>query len=170
MKNTTKKKVLSVLSTSLKVVTVGAAGLALMGCPEQEEQKPEEKTEKSYLAPNTKVTIKYMGFASDAALPAEISKLAEIFTATPAGYSAIDRTIYVIDGSSAACTIKSDGTMEAERQWIINTAQDDVDDAIYALRTSWTSMSKNQNRIWYAGGMSSFELTKFQKYGNVHNS
>jgi hypothetical protein len=98
--------------------------------------------EKTYLAPNTRVTIKYMGLESDTELPAEISKLAGIFTISPASYSALNRTIYVIDGSAAACSIRSDGTMEAGRKWIIDTPTDDVDDAIYDLIASWLAMIK----------------------------
>ena len=107
----------------------------------------EEKTEKSYLVTNTKVTIKYMGFISDTEIPAEISKLARAFDAPV--YSVWDRTIYVIDDSAAVCSIRSNGTMQAGRQWIINTPEEDdiLFGAIYNLRMSWTAMNKKNNFI-----------------------
>jgi len=142
MKNNRKAKILAGALSVMQLLTPVAAASVLIAC---EETKPEEKTEKSYLAPGTKVTIKYMGFASDTGIPAEISKLAGVFDA-PAYLAGWDRTIYVIDDSAAACSIKPNGTMQAGRQWIINTSEDDIFDAIHVLRNSWTAMIKSDTK------------------------
>jgi len=141
MKNNRKAKILAGALSTMQLLTPVAAASVLIAC---EETKPEEKTEKSYLAPGTKVTIKYMGFASDTGIPAEISKLAGALTAP--SYSNWDRTIYVIDDSATVCSVRPNGTMQAGRQWIINTPQDDIDDAIYVLRNSWTAMIKSDTK------------------------
>jgi len=120
------------------IAMIAIITIAVIACKEDDPPVPQEtKVEKTYLAPNTKVTIKYMGFASDTGIPAEISKLAGIFTHGAGVYSAMNRTIYVIDDSVAACSIRANGTMEAGRKWIIDTPTDDVDDAIDDLRASW---------------------------------
>ena len=116
------------------IITVG-----IIACKEDEPDPQPQPVEKTYLAPNTKVTIKYMGLASDTSIPAEISKLVKVFTASPVMYSTWDKTIYVIDGSSSGPEIQNNGTMKIGRKYVINTAQDDVDDAIYDLRNSWTA-------------------------------
>jgi len=112
--------------------------LALIACKE-DDPPPEQPIEKTYLAPNTKVTIKYMDLASNTNLPTEITKLVEIFTHQAGAYSTKDRTIYVINGSSSAPEIQTDGTMKIGRKYVIDTAKDDVDDAIDDLRASWTA-------------------------------
>ena len=114
------------------IITIG-----FIGCKEDEPPPQEQPVEKSYLVPNTKVTIKYMGLASNTNLPAEIEKLAGILTPYTAVYSAFDRTIYVIDGSSSGAEIQNDSTMKIGRIWLINTPNDDVDDAIYPLNSQW---------------------------------
>jgi len=141
MKNNRKAKILAGALSVMQLLTPAAAASVLIAC---EETKPEEKTEKSYLAPDTKVTIKYMGFASDTGIPAEISKLARALDA-PA-YSSMDRTIYVIDDSAVVCSVRPNGTMQAGRQWIINTSEDDIFDAIYKLIPSWKAMIKSNAR------------------------
>jgi hypothetical protein len=126
------------------VAVLGILGFAFVGCDDKTPDPIPIKVEKTYLAPNTKVTIKYMGFASATGIPAEVSKLAGIFTASSSTYLVRDRTIYVIDGGAAACSIRANGTMEAGSKWIIDTPTDDVDDAIYDLRASWLAVIKWQ--------------------------
>ena len=45
----------------------------------------------------------------------------------------------MIDGSSSGAEIQNDGTMKIGRKYVIDTAKDDVDDAIDDLRASWLS-------------------------------
>ena len=116
------------ITLALSIVIV----FAVIGC----KQEP-QPVEKSYLVPNTKVTIKYMGLASDTSIPAEISKLAEILSQYTAVYSNYDRTIYVIDGSSSGPEIQNNGTMKIGRKYVINTPNDDIDDAIYPMNSQW---------------------------------
>jgi len=120
---------------------VALIALALISCSDgggDSSPKPKEQPiEKTYLVPSTKVTIKYMDLASHTDLPAEVSKLAGIFTHQAGAYSTTDRTIYVINGSSSGPEVQSDGTMKIGRTYVSTTDKDDVDDAIDDLRTSW---------------------------------
>jgi len=112
--------------------------LAQIACKEDEPPQ-EQPIEKTYLAPNTKVTIKYMDLASNTNLPAEISKLVEIFTHLAGLYSTKDRTIYVINGSSSGPEVQSNGTMKIGSKYVITTDKDVVSDAIEDLAASWTA-------------------------------
>jgi len=175
MKNTTKKKVLSVLSTGLKVVTVGAVGLALMGCPpEQEEQKPvPEPQSKTFSGITTldgiaNVTINYVALLG--ATPGYLSLIeGACEDQLPYALRGGNLIINVISGNSGFA--KADAkTLSVGESWFTGKSQMDVIDAMSSVLDAWVAMNKNQNRIRYAGGMSPFELAKFQKYGNVRNS
>ena len=174
MKNTTMKKVIHALSTGLKITAVGAAGLALMGCPpEQEEQKPVEQS-KTFSGIATEdgtvdVTVNYT--ALPGTTPGYLSlieaALIDLFPYVPVMISNL--TIDVIANNSGF-TKTGSKTLSVGESWFTGKEKIDVIDAIEPIVDDWLSMNKNQNRIRYAGGMSPFELAKFQKYGNVRNS
>jgi len=78
----------------------------------------------------------------------------------------INLTINVISGDNGF-TKTGPKTLSVGESWISKASEFDMGLSLELILDAWTAMNKNQNRIRYAGGMSPFELAKFQKYGNV---
>jgi len=182
MKNTTKKKVIHALSTGLKITAVGAAGLALMGCPpEQEEQKPvPEQQSKTISVPSdgggVSVVVKYM--ALPGTTPGYVSNIQQALSwigeGNSFGLKAGSVTINVISGNSGFVK-NGTRTLDVGDGWLSTATDIDIYDALTidpAFTDNWFTMlnNKKKGQIRGIGGMSPFELAKFQKYGNVRNS
>ena len=170
MKNTTKKKVISVLSTGLKITAVGAAGLALMGCPpEQIEQQPVEQSKDITLAAGKKVTVNFT--ALPGATPTWWGKLSSQLQVFGAGFPTGNYTLNVTPNGTGGFVAGATGSKTATvgENWLSNAQDTDIGSSIASVLMAWVAQIKNQNRVRFGGGMSAFELAQVKKHGYVRS-
>ena len=170
MKNTTKKKLIKALSAGLKITVIGAAGLVFMGCPsEQEEQTPVSRSENITLAAGKSMTVHFTALPD--ATPSWWGKLSSKLQFFAVDFPTGNYTLTVTDGTGGfvAGAYGSKSTTVSEN-WLSGATDDDMNVSLSGMLGDWISMNKkkqNQNRIWYAGGMSSFELAQVKKNSDI---
>jgi len=172
MKNTTKKKVISALSKGLNLTLIlglgtGTAFVAASCVEEPEAPKPEQQSGVITLAPGKTVTAIFVALPNTT--PAWWSKLDSQLQLLKEGFPAGNRTLTVTPNGTGGFVAGTPGSkmVTVGESWLNNATDLEVLDSLLDITVQWYSLEKTQNRIRYAGGMSSFELAQVKKHNDI---